>query len=405
MLVVGKKLYAINVGGGIIMIETIHEEKNNSKERDIRLPKNIKQVGTCTKDTVIYIEDYAYSFLKTLYECGEQLSTGVLLGTSTIGNGKNYIFIRGVILASCEQDDFMNFEFSQTMWLDVYEEKDIYYHECEIVGWFVATGGLVKEDFERIRKIHIDNFAGKNKTFMAINRDDKDEDFYIYENNYLAKQPGFIAIYEKNDDMQEYMMKKRPKRMVEAPLADNDVVINFKNTVAEKKAEKQKHHGTLIYSAATMMVLIVTVIGINMMNSYDKMENVNGLLGQIANKISGLGDLYHNSNNRDNATSKETQKDDVVPVNKVPGNVVKQSEESQSDIAAVPETTVSETKTEEDVSSVIVRTHEYVIVKGDTLMSICRKNYGDTANIDEIMKLNNIDDPNKIYIGQVIKLP
>jgi len=47
----------------------------------------------------------------------------------------------------------------------------------------------------------------------------------------------------------------------------------------------------------------------------------------------------------------------------------------------------------------------YVICKGDTLIGISLKHYGNMEKVKEICKLNNIDNPDNIQIGQKILLP
>lgn len=47
----------------------------------------------------------------------------------------------------------------------------------------------------------------------------------------------------------------------------------------------------------------------------------------------------------------------------------------------------------------------YTVVEGDSLSGIAKKMLHDINRWPEIQKLNNIDDPNKIQPGQVIKLP
>ena len=52
------------------------------------------------------------------------------------------------------------------------------------------------------------------------------------------------------------------------------------------------------------------------------------------------------------------------------------------------------------------KTHKlHTVAKGETLMSIARKHYGNAARYKDIAKFNNIDDPDKIFIGQVLKIP
>ncbi|MCX7772594.1 MAG: LysM peptidoglycan-binding domain-containing protein, partial [Clostridia bacterium] len=50
-----------------------------------------------------------------------------------------------------------------------------------------------------------------------------------------------------------------------------------------------------------------------------------------------------------------------------------------------------------------IKTHK--VSSGESINSITRKYYGDTTLVDKLCKYNNITDPNKIKIGQVIKIP
>lgn len=47
----------------------------------------------------------------------------------------------------------------------------------------------------------------------------------------------------------------------------------------------------------------------------------------------------------------------------------------------------------------------YTVVKGDTLWAIAKKYLGDGTRYKELATLNNIPNPNKIYPGQLVKLP
>ena len=46
----------------------------------------------------------------------------------------------------------------------------------------------------------------------------------------------------------------------------------------------------------------------------------------------------------------------------------------------------------------------YTIQPGDTLVSICMKEFSSLERMDEIMRLNSIQDKNKIVAGQRLKL-
>ena len=47
----------------------------------------------------------------------------------------------------------------------------------------------------------------------------------------------------------------------------------------------------------------------------------------------------------------------------------------------------------------------YVVKKGDTIISICKSYYGNIDKVQVVAEYNDIDDINKLYVGQVIKLP
>ncbi|AZK48788.1 LysM peptidoglycan-binding domain-containing protein [Paenibacillus lentus] len=63
---------------------------------------------------------------------------------------------------------------------------------------------------------------------------------------------------------------------------------------------------------------------------------------------------------------------------------------------------VLSTSKSREVSKVTPKTH--VVVKGETLWSICKKYLGNGAKYPEIAKLNGIKNPNIIHVGQVIRL-
>ncbi len=64
--------------------------------------------------------------------------------------------------------------------------------------------------------------------------------------------------------------------------------------------------------------------------------------------------------------------------------------------------TASTEKTRETDNKEIPAT--YTVKSGDCLINICKKELGDDSKWQEIAKLNNLENANKIYPGQVLKL-
>ena len=52
-------------------------------------------------------------------------------------------------------------------------------------------------------------------------------------------------------------------------------------------------------------------------------------------------------------------------------------------------------------------TQEHIVIAGETIASICRKYYPGQAYsmVDVVLKINNIDNPQKLQVGQSLKLP
>jgi nucleoid-associated protein YgaU len=47
----------------------------------------------------------------------------------------------------------------------------------------------------------------------------------------------------------------------------------------------------------------------------------------------------------------------------------------------------------------------YVVKKGDTLMGICKYEYGDAQKYRQLMEANGLTDPDRIYEGQQLVIP
>ena len=64
-----------------------------------------------------------------------------------------------------------------------------------------------------------------------------------------------------------------------------------------------------------------------------------------------------------------------------------------------------EEKKEEQQATADIKTITYTIQRGDTLTSICQKQYGTISRINEICQLNGISPEDIIYAGGKLLLP
>ena len=170
---------------------------------ELRLPKNVRQIGdTGSEDRKIYVEDFVMSYVKRFGT--RDLKYGVLLGDIVKQNGNTYYFISGAVCAKPVIDNEIVFD--EDIWTGIYSEIKTYFEGVEIVGWFLSMPGLLAGDLEQIRKIHLNHFAGNDKVCFVLDRMECEDTFYVYRDGDLKKLDGHYIYYEKNADMQSYMV-------------------------------------------------------------------------------------------------------------------------------------------------------------------------------------------------------
>lgn len=391
------------------MIEIIcngEDDSNKGNMRgnaDIRRPKNIKQIGDVSSNRKIYIEDYAFTYINSVaYQTPEDEQAGVLLGEVQKSDEEKCLFIKGVIRAKTpENETKQGIVFNEKIWEKIYAEIEKFFPDLEVVGWFAAMPGITQERFLYLKKLHMDNFSGGMKTMYLVNTCDKEENFYLYENGELKKQKGYVCFYERNYEMQEYMLEKRERKPIESPEKDK-VMKSIRSIIQEKEEMRQRRKNSVfLYGISSFMAVVVLVIGINLLNSYEKMKKFDTSLSNIALEISNISEKEKSIQTSDNSVS----------VNKISGDVYPTEAETESTESRTTQSQTEQSQIEKQAESAeMVKETDaaqttYIVKKGDTIMSICKKYYGNTEKLNEIIAVNNIEDADKLYIGQEIKLP
>ena len=202
------------------MIEVIYkDEKQEAKgsEGMFSVPKNIRQIGQADENYRIYMEDYAYTFLKKKAGAVNEGQDGgclaVLTGESKWIGGVTYIFIRGALAVENAEISAEHIDFTEEMWKGIHEELKKYFEGQEIAGWFFAARSLPMETTDLFQRVHLRHFGGGEKVLMLMDPAEQEEAFFRYENNFLVRQTGYYLYYEKNPQMQTYMLEKKRSRM------------------------------------------------------------------------------------------------------------------------------------------------------------------------------------------------
>ncbi len=412
------------------MIEIICNKDDSDKSEEnpkdnntcIRRPKNIKQIGDVSSDKKIYIEDYAFTYINSIaYNSPQEEQAGVLLGELAKEGNERCVFVKGVIKAALGDTSDTGIYFNENIWNKIYSDTEKYFPDLSVVGWFAVMPEVTDERMARLKKLHLDNFAGNMKTLYLVDTVEKEEHFYLYENGTLKRQKGYVCFYERNYEMQEYMLERSEKKSCE-DASDDRVIRNIRNVIREKEELKeQRKSGSFMYGVSAFLVVVIIVIGINLMNNYEKMKRLNQSVDNLMNQLEGNergGQDGDDNGVHDSEVSGDISVDgNAIKVNRLSGDVYpleenstsdKTERETESDNKAASETTqaISESETDASVSSVKTDSYSmYTVKQGDTLMGICKRYYGTTTKYQEVMQYNGLDDSDMLYIGQQIKLP
>lgn len=412
------------------MIEIICNKDDSDKSEEnpkdnntcIRRPKNIKQIGDVSSDKKIYIEDYAFTYINSIaYNSPQEEQAGVLLGELAKEGNERCVFVKGVIKAALGDTSDTGIYFNENIWNKIYSDTEKYFPDLSVVGWFAVMPEVTDERMARLKKLHLDNFAGNMKTLYLVDTVEKEEHFYLYENGTLKRQKGYVCFYERNYEMQEYMLERSEKKSCE-DASDDRVIRNIRNVIREKEELKeQRKSGSFMYGVSAFLVVVIIVIGINLMNNYEKMKRLNQSVDNLMNQLEGNergGQDGDDNGVHDSEASGDISVDgNAIKVNRLSGDVYPLEENStsdkterktESDNKAASETTqaISESETDASVSSVKTDSYSmYTVKQGDTLMGICKRYYGTTTKYQEVMQYNGLDDSDMLYIGQQIKLP
>lgn len=410
------------------MIEIICNKDDSDKSEEnpkdnntcIRRPKNIKQIGDVSSDKKIYIEDYAFTYINSIaYNSPQEEQAGVLLGELAKEGNERCVFVKGVIKAALGDTSDTGIYFNENIWNKIYSDTEKYFPDLSVVGWFAVMPEVTDERMARLKKLHLDNFAGNMKTLYLVDTVEKEEHFYLYENGTLKRQKGYVCFYERNYEMQEYMLERSEKKSCE-DASDDRVIRNIRNVIREKEELKeQRKSGSFMYGVSAFLVVVIIVIGINLMNNYEKMRRLNQSVDNLMNQLEGNergGQDGDDNGVHDSEASGDISVDgNAIKVNRLSGDVYPLEEnstsnktemETMSDNNAASETTQAVSETDASVSSVKTDSYSmYIVKQGDTLMGICKRYYGTTTKYQEVMQYNGLDDRDMLYIGQQIKLP
>ena len=354
-----------------------------------QFPKNVRQIGNVSDEPKIYVEDYVDTYLNQLRERAAEEPVGVMLtGEILIQEGQAVVYASGAIRMKEIEVNGTEIVIGEDTFKELEEERKQYFPSSDAVGWCLIENGHPMGQNRQIAKIHEKSFAKSDTVFIWKDAVDNEEVYYAYKYGELMQMGGHYIYYEKNPNMQNYMISTRKKiGVTPREVVEDRAAKDFRSVVRERMEDKeQRQSSRLVYVTSALLVVVVLAIGISTVNNFTKMEAVQ----------SSLESLSQSASKTESQTGTVNEGEDgALEANGIIGDGEAKDKEASG--GTVPETsTVQEQLSDEDY---------YVVRKGDTLDSISVKVYGDASHVEALCKMNGLSDGNLIYIGQTLLLP
>lgn len=417
------------------MIEVIYDKKSemesachegdgtneNAVSIGLKLPKNIRQIGSPSGNKRIYIEDYVVTYLNYIARPGSTGARGaILLGEVKKSDIGDIIFISGAVDAQNIEFDMDETEFTEEAWSDIYEQVKEFFPELSVVGWFLSRMGFSTTINEKIEKMHVDNFPGTEKVLYVTDSLESDDAFYMYQKGQLVKQKGYYIYYSKNEAMQGYIVHQRgdmtESENNEIRRKDEEIIRAYRER--NSRTSKEKAEGiNLVYVASSFIVLGMLAMGITVISNYDKVKDMEVSLNRLQLTAEATEEYAEAMNNpKENYLAENSDISDVqimgteeTPLTDVitgtASDVSLETIETTEEPVTTQDASAEEVSTEQAISVVDSEVTYYTIQDGDTLGTIALKYYGDIQYVDVIAQANNMSVDDKIYMNQQLLIP
>lgn len=367
-----------------------------------QLPKNIRQIGGPVGHTKVYIEDFVITFLNALAMDKNTFVRGAILfgEKKNIGND-TVIFIRGAIEGQNLELDLDETVFDDKVWREIYQQKDRYFPDLDVMGWGLSRMGFSVRLNDKIKKTHFENFPGEGKVLYMVDHLEQEDAFYVYRGQDLVRQTGYYIYYEKNPMMQEYLVDRNQQlkelksyeNMLEAK-RDEKVVKQFREKVSQKTKSSQRRQRIKKISSAAAMCLVFAMAGTTYY--YAKNDQTINFREVVRGAVNTMGRGVKNQIDSEEDTEIPSTLDTEASTSKT-----EHTEKTTVTTSAATEKTTTASTARQTMNN----SQTYIVRKGDTLVSISKKFYGTQRMITKIKDANAIENTNHIYPGQKLIIP
>lgn len=409
------------------------EEKRTDKREEktyeyTRLPKNVRQIGVPLPGRRIYLEDYVITYLKQVFVQTSESKIVVLLGKEGREEADEGVFCYGAI--ALEEPLLLEAgKIPQSVWGFVYDAMRRNFPEAQILGWACGTNVWNSEMDSRVRGMQRTEFAREDSILFLWDLCEKEEKIFLWQRDIMKEQPGYYIYYEKNPQMQDYMLEKPEMESIDADYQDR--VTSSIRHVMEEKEEHRKSMQMLTYCGVAAVGIAILFAAHMMLESTTRIKNMektvdalSEYVGQQQEEVEAMsrqaGSQIHQIPYENGEADKKEEKAGKETAEQQSASAQEKSRQSSAPASGktpVPSPVPTEKPTPEDETGASGSKEEpadeamknqsqsYIVQKGDTLSQIVWRHYHDLSYVKKVRKANGIQNGDKIYEGQCIVLP
>lgn len=439
------------------MIEIVKENGNVTDKREI--PVNLRPVGDPKGNEKIYIEDYIETFIRQIAMKDDKAKVLILYGENRQEEEMLHHYVCGALLADdvVEDDKIL---FKDSIWSEINRKAGHFFPNLQVMGWVYIRYDLADFAQGRVQYTHNQSFRKDQNIYIEYSANEKKEQVYLVEKGDLKKQSGYFIYYDQNEDMQNYMVTMKQDEPEELK-PEVDMAARKCRGIVRGRQEELKHRQTMgmLYGTSMAMLLVITIVGVTLLNNYNKMQDMERVLFDISSQMaeSGQGgaentDIMSDAGelSDEQPADEELEENPAEPIGNGEAEFADANSEGEGDAsdagmdvnaASDTETTVAKADTDDQTDAPADNTavdnaatdtasvqdeivlhdnddtdieladnstqtgQSYQIEKGDTLSKISLRFYGDESHVDEICRLNQIQNKNEIQYGVNIVLP
>lgn len=435
-------------------------------EKRLKLPTNIKQVGNISHGLKIYVEDYVYTYIQQYASFAEsEEKIGVLTGKKEFIENEDVLFINGIIQGKFSKNEAGMEVLTEKSKGYIKEEMIRYFPDDEILGWLYIQPGYGDFLNSTLINYHEKNFKKYYSVLFIYDPIEKINGFFSKNEvlGGLEEVKGYFIYYDRNEGMHEYMLQNKfakPKEAeayfeddieirdtsetaetventgdMENELHKDEIVEKIRNSFTKERAPnprtvrrkgkvvtEQKKLVNLLGTLSAALFCACFVMGASIIRNDDRIDNVEKQMAAMDNSYTYLMKTIKEGNVQNvfaaqNGESLKTENSSSIKPKEEPTKIYttvteeKTTEKTtetttkKTTETTTKKTTEKPTKTTEKNIKTSAEKTKYVVKEGDSLTGISIKFYGTNKKTKEIMAENNIDDPDKIYYGMVLRLP